>query len=107
VSEASDAILQQKLTLAQDHQKVRINYSVVVTDSQTTASQEKWNKLEQLALLSTPQGSPSTVAGGSMQPTSANGPESNATGESNCTIHYPFSSNETTGAEAHKLPVVI
>jgi tetratricopeptide (TPR) repeat protein len=78
-----------KLTLAQDHQEDRTDYSVVVTGSQATANQEESRKLEQLALFSAPQNSPSTVAERSMQLSSPNGPE-NATGESNCTIQYPF-----------------
>jgi hypothetical protein len=80
-----------KLTLAQDHQGVKLNDPVAVTDSQGTANQEESRKLKQLTQLSGPPNSPSTVAEGSMQPTLTNDLK-NATGELNCTIQYPFCS---------------
>jgi hypothetical protein len=42
--------------------------------------------------LSAPQNSSSTVVEGSMEVTSANDPERNATGELKCTIQYLFRS---------------
>jgi predicted negative regulator of RcsB-dependent stress response len=80
-----------KLTLAQDHQEVRSDYPVVVTDSQATTNQEESRRLTQLTHLSVAQNSPPTVVEGSMQSRSANDLE-NATGELNCTIQYPFCS---------------
>jgi hypothetical protein len=69
----------------------RIESPEVSHNARATANQEESRKLGQLALLFAPQNFPSTVAEGLMEPTSTNGLE-NATGESNCTIQYPFHS---------------
>ncbi|KAJ7840477.1 hypothetical protein B0H13DRAFT_1910721 [Mycena leptocephala] len=52
-----------KLTLAQDHQEVRIDYPALVTDLQTTANEEESKKMAQPALFSAPQKLPLSNCG--------------------------------------------
>lgn len=81
-----------KLSLAWENQDHRLEPCEEGRNSQAGANEEPSQTLEQLALLSAPHNSPSIVTKGSMQPTSSNSPQSNETGESNCTIEYPFCS---------------
>jgi hypothetical protein len=91
---AANAIKAQieKLSSAEDNQEDILESAELDRKARATANQEEDKKLEQLVLLSVPQNSLLTVMEGSMQPTLANGPESNATGKLNCTIQDFFRS---------------